>query len=158
TLSVTVVLVSLLVAAFWGALHALTPGHGKSVVAAYLVGSRGTARHAAFLGATVTITHTLGVYALGLLTLYASRYVVPEQLYPWLSLISGLVVVVMGVTLLGRRLRGFIRWQPTSMLALQLAPAGIGGLSSRGTLRLQGVNRDHEAGQDEGHGDAHAHA
>ena len=66
-----VALFGLLIAAMLGALHALSPGHGKTVVGAYLVGSRGTARHAAFLGLTVTITHTLGVFALGLVTLFA---------------------------------------------------------------------------------------
>lgn len=61
------VLVFLLLAAFaWGALHALSPGHGKTMVAAYLVATRGTAKHALALGATVTITHTIGVFALGL--------------------------------------------------------------------------------------------
>ena len=81
---------ALLLAMAWGALHALSPGHGKSIVAAYLIGSRGTARHAAFLGATVTVTHTAGVVALGLVTLFLSQYIVPETLYPWLGLASGL--------------------------------------------------------------------
>ena len=47
-------------------MHALSPGHGKTVVGAYLIGSRGTARHALFLGLTVTLVHTAGVFALGL--------------------------------------------------------------------------------------------
>lgn len=89
-----------------GALHALSPGHGKTVAAAYLVGSRGTPWHAVLLGLTVTATHTIGVYALGLLTLYASRYVVPERLYPWLGALSGLLVLGIGVGLLSSRLRG----------------------------------------------------
>jgi hypothetical protein len=63
--SPTVILISLLAALSWGAVHAFTPGHGKTVVAAYLIGDRGTARHAAFLGLTVTLTHTVGVFALG---------------------------------------------------------------------------------------------
>ncbi|MEA2350756.1 MAG: nickel/cobalt transporter (NicO) family protein [Thermoleophilaceae bacterium] len=100
------VLVFLLLAAFgWGALHALSPGHGKAMVAAYLVGTRGTARHAAALGAIVTITHTAGVFALGLVTLLLSQFVVPEQLYPWLTLASGLLVVVVGGTVLRSRVR-----------------------------------------------------
>jgi nickel/cobalt exporter len=100
------VLVLLLLAAFaWGALHALSPGHGKSMVAAYLVGTRGTARHALALGATVTIAHTAGVFALGVVTLAVSQYVLPEDLYPWLTLASGLLVVTVGVTVLRQRVK-----------------------------------------------------
>jgi ABC-type nickel/cobalt efflux system permease component RcnA len=95
----------LLFAMMLGAVHALSPGHGKTVVGAYLVGSRGTARHAAFLGLTVTITHTAGVFALGLVTLLASQYIVPERIFPFLSLLSGAAVVTIGASLLIRRLR-----------------------------------------------------
>jgi nickel/cobalt exporter len=65
-------------------------------VAAYLIGSRSTPWHALYLGLAVTLTHTLGVFALGLVALFASRYVLPEQLYPWLGAVSGLVVVGLG--------------------------------------------------------------
>jgi ABC-type nickel/cobalt efflux system permease component RcnA len=98
------VLLFLLLAAFaWGAIHALSPGHGKTMVAAYLVGTRGTVRHAVALGATVTITHTIGVFALGLVTLALSQYILPEQLYPWLNLVSGLLVLVIGASVLRAR-------------------------------------------------------
>jgi len=100
------VLLLLLLAAFgWGALHALSPGHGKAMVAAYLVGTRGTPRHAIALGATVTVTHTIGVFALGVVTLALSQYLLPEDLYPWLTLISGLLVVGIGAGVLRSRLR-----------------------------------------------------
>ena len=100
------VLVLMLLAAFgWGALHALSPGHGKAMVAAYLIGTRGTSRDALVLGATVTVTHTIGVFALGLVTLGLSQYVLPEQLYPWLTLVSGLLVVAVGASVLRSRLR-----------------------------------------------------
>jgi nickel/cobalt transporter (NicO) family protein len=100
------VLLILLLAAFgWGALHALSPGHGKAMVAAYLIGTRGTARHAVWLGLTVTITHTIGVFALGLVTLLLSQYVLPEDLYPWLTLVSGLLVVAIGAGVLRARIR-----------------------------------------------------
>ena len=92
-LSLGVILLSLLIAAFWGAVHALTPGHGKALVAGYLVGTKGKPRHAFLLGATVTVTHTAGVFALGLVTLLLSQFIVPDQLYPWLTLASGLLVV-----------------------------------------------------------------
>jgi ABC-type nickel/cobalt efflux system permease component RcnA len=100
------VLFALAVAASLGAFHALEPGHGKTVVAAYLVGSRGTARHALLLGLVVTLAHTVGVYLLGAVTLYASRHVVPERLYPWLAAASGLLITLLGVGLLWRYLGG----------------------------------------------------
>jgi nickel/cobalt transporter (NicO) family protein len=103
--TVGVVLLSLLVAAFWGAAHALTPGHGKALVAGYLVGTRGRPRHAFALGATVTVTHTAGVFGLGLVTLGLSTVIVPEQLYPWLTLVSGVLVVGVGAAVLLRRAR-----------------------------------------------------
>jgi ABC-type nickel/cobalt efflux system permease component RcnA len=105
-LTPTVLLLSLLVAAFWGAAHALTPGHGKAIVAAYLVGTRGTPRHAFMLGGTVTVAHTAGVFALGIVTLGLSQLILPEQLYPWLTLVSGLLVIGVGAAVLRQRLRG----------------------------------------------------
>ena len=95
-----------LIAVGLGGLHALEPGHGKTIVAAYLVGSKGTARHALLLGLVVTISHTAGVFALGAITLYASRYIVPEQLYPWLGAFSGVTIAALGCNLLLRRLTG----------------------------------------------------
>jgi ABC-type nickel/cobalt efflux system permease component RcnA len=104
-LSIGVILISLAIALFWGAAHALSPGHGKSIVAAYLVGQKGTPRHAVLLGAVVTITHTLGVFGLGLVTLLLSQFIVPDTLYPWLNLIAGLMVVGIGLSVLRSRLR-----------------------------------------------------
>ena len=93
----------LLAALGWGALHALSPGHGKAMVAAYLVGTKGTSRHAVALGAVVTTTHTIGVFALGLITLLLAQYILPEDLFPWLTLTSGLLVVAIGLTVLRTR-------------------------------------------------------
>ncbi|HUK90738.1 MAG TPA: hypothetical protein VLZ81_10090 [Blastocatellia bacterium] len=98
-------LLGLLIAVALGSVHAMSPGHGKTVVGAYLVGSRGTAKHAVFLGLTVTITHTAGVFALGVITLVASKYVLPEKLFPILSFLSGAMVAGIGLSLLVRRLR-----------------------------------------------------
>jgi nickel/cobalt exporter len=95
-----------LIATGLGGLHALEPGHGKTIVAAYLVGSKGTARHAVLLGIIVTASHTAGVFALGAITLYASRYIVPEQLYPWLGALSGITIAGLGCYMLLRRLTG----------------------------------------------------
>ena len=103
-LGATGILLALALALFWGAAHALGPGHGKSIVAAYLIGQRGTVRHAAYLGGIVTVTHTAGVFALGAITLLLSEFIVPEDLYPWLNLLAGLMVVAIGVTVLRVRL------------------------------------------------------
>ena len=100
-----VLLLLLLAALGWGAVHALSPGHGKAMVAAYLVGTRGRPRHAVALGAIVTVTHTAGVFALGAITLALSEFVLPETLYPWLNLVSGLLVVAIGATVLRGHLR-----------------------------------------------------
>ncbi len=112
-LSAGVILVSLLLALFWGAAHAFSPGHGKAIVAAYLIGTRGTPRHALYLGLIVTVTHTIGVFALGLVTLALSEFIVPEQLYPWLNLVSALLVVGVGVAVLRWRLREWRRSAPS---------------------------------------------
>ncbi len=88
-----------------GAAHALTPGHGKTIVAAYLVGSRGTIKHAAFLGAMVTFTHTVSVFLLGLATLFLFQYVVPQKVTQVLGAVSGLSIVVIGGWMLYKRLR-----------------------------------------------------
>lgn len=112
-----------------GAIHALTPGHGKTLVAAYLVGSRGTPRHAAALGAIVTLTHTGSVLALGVVTLFFSRYFMPTQLFPVLEIASGLLVVIMGLSLLVRRYGG---WQSVRQLrARQAAQAQIAAVQAQ---------------------------
>jgi nickel/cobalt transporter (NicO) family protein len=95
------VAVALLLAVVLGAAHALAPGHGKMVMAAYLVGLRGTLRQAATIGATVTVTHTAGVLALGLV-LGTTRAVASERVYPWLGLGSGLLLAAVGLGLLVR--------------------------------------------------------
>ena len=106
-----VIAFGLLLAFCFGAMHALSPGHGKAVVGAYLVGSRGTAKHAVFLGLTVTITHTLGVFALGIITLFASEYILPERLMPFLSFVSGLLVLYIGLTMFKSRLFAWLGWE-----------------------------------------------
>ena len=105
-LGIGIVLIALAVAVGLGAFHALEPGHGKTLVAAYLVGSHGTMKHAFLLGLIVTGAHTAGVYLLGAVTLYASQYIVPERLYPWLGVVSGVLIAGLGLVLLVRRYLG----------------------------------------------------
>jgi nickel/cobalt transporter (NicO) family protein len=142
-LSLGVLALSLVLAFWFGAGHALSPGHGKTVVAAYLVGNRGTAWHATLLGLTVTVTHTAGVFALGLVTLYLSSFILPDQLFPWLGFISGMLVAVMGLTLFIRRslaLRGRKpkRWSTASAsrLSVPLTRERLGSLQSGRTMAL----------------------
>jgi nickel/cobalt exporter len=96
---------ALAVAFALGAAHALTPGHGKTIVAAYLVGTRGTVRHAALLGAIVTFTHTITVFVLGLCTLFLFQYVVPANVIRVLGAISGISIVIIGGWVVYKRLR-----------------------------------------------------
>jgi ABC-type nickel/cobalt efflux system permease component RcnA len=104
--SLRALLLGILVAFSLGALHALSPGHGKTVVASFLVGARGTARHAVLLGTVVTFTHTAGVFLLGIAVLFLSDRIVPEHIYPWIGFFSGLTILAVGVNLFRRRLGG----------------------------------------------------
>lgn len=88
----------------FGAVHALSPGHGKTLVSTYLIGAKGTPGQALLLGVMTTITHTLSVFVLGLIALLTSQYLLPEQLYPVLGSLSGLMVCVVGLRLLQKRL------------------------------------------------------
>lgn len=135
-LTLPVVALSLLVAAGLGALHAVSPGHGKTVMAAYLVGSRGTARQAVGLGLTVTVSHTLGVLVLAGVSLSATAIAPPERLYPILGVVSGIIVVVIGVWLVLGRVR-VIR-------------------AARAMAHVH--DHAHAHGLDHDHGVAHAHA
>lgn len=141
-----IALFGMLLAFVFGAMHAMSPGHGKTVVGAYLVGSRGTVKHAIFLGLTVTITHTLGVFALGLITLLASNYIFPEKVMPFLSFVSGLLVFFIGASLFKDRLFALFGWQS----------AGHHGHDHGHTHSHDGDVHDHE--QDFSHGElTHTH-
>lgn len=152
TLGPMAILLALLAAFGWGAAHAFTPGHGKTVVAAYLVGSRGTAAHALFLGLTTTITHTAGVFALGLLTLFASRYVVPEKLFPWLELLSGVLVVIIGLSLAWGRLRGLLGFK-----AHDHHHPDHGHEHGHDHGHDHSHDHSHDHGHDHSHGHSHSH-
>jgi len=140
-----VVLLTLLAALLLGGVHALSPGHGKTIVGAYLIGSRGTPRHAVFLGLTVTATHTLGVFLLGFATLYASRFIVPERLFPMLSLLSALLVLGMGMVLLIHRGRMARRaWlQRTAPNGLIFVPVHAHGVYTHDAHEPGGLMHSH---------------
>lgn len=102
------ILLGLLVAFGLGAMHALSPGHGKTIVAAYLVGSRGTLKHALFLGSMVTFTHTISVFLLGIGVLFFQKYMVPDRIIPMLGAVSGLSIVSIGAWLLYQRTKALM--------------------------------------------------
>jgi nickel/cobalt transporter (NicO) family protein len=90
-----------------GAVHSFGPGHGKSLIGAYLIGSGGTLRQAVAVGAAVSVMHTASVLGLGILVLSAERFLAPERVYPWLGLASGLVALGLGAVLLVSRVHAF---------------------------------------------------
>ena len=110
------VLLGLVVAFGLGGAHALEPGHGKTIVAAYLVGSRGTMKHAALLGAVVTFTHTISVFLLGLAMLVLSKSIVPGNVIKTLEIASGVSIVAIGAMLFYQRLRDLRHPHPHSHL------------------------------------------
>ena len=105
-LTLQLALIALVVSFVLGGLHALTPGHGKAIVAAYLVGSKGRVIDAVFLGLVVTFTHTFSVIALGVVMLVAQGFA-PEDVVPWLSLFSGVLIVGIGAWLLARNMKQY---------------------------------------------------
>jgi ABC-type nickel/cobalt efflux system permease component RcnA len=98
-LTLGVGLVAVALAIVLGASHALLPGHGKTVMAAYIAGRQGTARDAVVVGATVTATHTGGVLLLGL-ALTISSSLAGETVLAWLGIASGLLIAGLGASLL----------------------------------------------------------
>jgi hypothetical protein len=136
-LSIGAGLAAVALAAVLGSLHAFAPGHGKTLMAAYLVGRGGTLRQAALIGASVTLTHTAGVLVLGLLVSVAVVGA-PEELYPWLSVVSGVLLVAIGVTLLRDGWRRREDDGPTTATATATTTAtatgtGTGTSTGRGT-------------------------
>lgn len=145
-------LLGLMLAFFWGAGHALSPGHGKAVVAAYLVGTRGTARHAVLLGLTVTISHTIGVFALGLIVLFAANFILPDVLYPIIGFASGMLIVIMGVVLFVQRFR---LWQASRASGAHTHDHDHD--HAHGIEHTHDHDHDHEHDHSHGHDHEHTH-
>src|SRR4029077_6556674 len=98
-------ILTLLAAIGLGALHALEPGHGKTLLAVSLVGARATPKQALLLATGLTIAPTAGVLLLGVALLFAARWIVPEAIYPWITFASGLIVASLGASSLARYVR-----------------------------------------------------
>ncbi|GAB4378780.1 MAG: high frequency lysogenization protein HflD [Calditrichia bacterium] len=105
----------LMVAFVLGAIHALGPGHGKSLMAAYLVGARGRIRDALVLGVSITLSHVVSVVVLAFVALALSNYFWPERANVWLSIASGALILGIGVYLLISRWRGMRRGKESGL-------------------------------------------
>ncbi|MEA2577521.1 MAG: nickel/cobalt transporter (NicO) family protein [Chloroflexota bacterium] len=105
-----VLLVSLLTAAALGAGHALTPGHGKTIMAAYLVGTRGTPLHALGLGLSVSLSHTIGIVVLAAVVVGASDVLPADVVVRWAPLVAALSIVLIGGWMLAGELRRRRPW------------------------------------------------
>lgn len=88
-----------------GAAHALEPGHGKTLVAAYLTGTRGNIRDAVLLGLLVTVFHTLSVFLLGITGVFLLKSLLNEQeaLFQSLEILSGVIIFGIGTLVFWRR-------------------------------------------------------
>ena len=125
-----------------GGLHALTPGHGKAIVAAYLVGSKGRVIDAVFLGIVVTFTHTFSVIALGIVMLVAGSFA-PDDVVPWLSLFSGILIVGIGAWLLTKNMKQYY--------------SGGARSHDHGHSHDDDHDHSHDHDHDHDHGDDHDH-
>lgn len=144
-LTLQLAVAALVVSFVLGGLHALTPGHGKAVVAAYLVGSKGRIIDAVFLGLVVTFTHTFSVIALGIVMLLAESYLVPEDIVPWLSLFSGVLIAGIGAWLLAKNMKQYY--------------GGHGHSHSHGHSHGHSHSHGHHHHHGDGHsGHTHSHA
>jgi ABC-type nickel/cobalt efflux system permease component RcnA len=156
-LTPSTILFALLISFIWGAMHAMTPGHGKTIVGAYLVGSRGTMKHALYLGLTTTITHTLGVFAFGLLTLFAAHYIVPEKLFPWITMLSGLFVVGIGLNLFIERFKSSGLTASLGKLKRDRFGLQPAYSTSVNAIRIETAEHEHKFVLASGHDHTHEH-
>jgi nickel/cobalt exporter len=162
TLTPAFALLAIVLSMMLGGVHAFAPGHGKTLMAAYLVGREGTWRQAAVIGLSVTVTHTIGVLLLGV-TLSAAAFAAPEQVYPWLGLLSGIMLAGIGVTLLKSARTGHIHGPGGHTHGPgDHAHAPVGHIHREGTHVLEpahshAVDHAHAHAVDHAHAHAHAH-
>ncbi|GAC1418190.1 MAG: hypothetical protein NVSMB5_09420 [Candidatus Velthaea sp.] len=158
-----VLLGALLLAIALGALHALEPGHGKTLLAVSLVGARATASQALILASSLTVAHTIGVLVLGIIVLYATRWIVPEAIYPWITLLSGALVATVGARALAAAIRArrpraheHPHVHPQAQPHAHEHAHGLGAGEHHGHADHV-HDRDHAHGHSHDHGHPHAH-
>jgi len=131
---------------FWaGAAHAATPGHGKTIAAAYIVGARGKPIDAVILGIFVTLSHTSGIVLIGVLASLGSTWLRPQRIEAYLAIVVGIMVIVLGLWML---------WAQRDLIALAMGETGEPG---DGASRTDTHTHDHEHGHDHGHDHDHDH-
>ena len=157
-LTLQLAIIALVVSFVLGGLHALTPGHGKAIVAAYLVGSKGRVIDAVFLGVVVTITHTFSVIVLGIVMLVAQGFA-PEDIVPWLSLFSGVLIVGIGAWLLTRNMKQYYSGSAQSDAHGHQHPHPHDHSHEHDHSQDHDHPHDHNHGHDDehGHDDDHSH-
>jgi ABC-type nickel/cobalt efflux system permease component RcnA len=152
----TFVLITLLVAVALGALHALEPGHGKTLLAVSLVGARATVKQATILATSLTIAHTIGVLALGLAISVLKGYFVPESIYPWITLLSGVAIAIVGARAVQRQIGAR---QP--LAHAHVHPHAQAHAHDHPHVHHAHTHQAHHehahAGHDHGHGHGHTH-
>ena len=155
-LTLQLAIVALVVSFVLGGLHALTPGHGKAIVAAYLVGSKGRVIDAVFLGLVVTFTHTFSVIALGIVMLVAQGFA-PEDIVPWLSLFSGVLIVGIGAWLLTRNMKQYYSGRAQSHADGHHHPHPHNHPHDHSHDHSHDHDHPHADDHDHGHDDEHGH-
>ena len=145
-----------LASAFWiGAVHAATPGHGKTIAAAYIVGARGRPVDAVILGIFVTLSHTSGIVLVGILASIGMPGMVPQRIEAWLALVTGVLVIFIGLWTL---------WTQREMIMqLQGVPSAPDRSHDHAAMRFRPPTQDHDHGHgvhphhDHADGSAHDH-
>ena len=161
-----------LATSFWyGAVHAVTPGHGKTIAAAYIVGARGKPVDAWVLGIFVTLSHTSGIVLVGLLASLGLPGFVPQRLEAWMALATGVLVIVIGAWTLWTQRALFAQAQLVPAKARPGDPHGAGHMHyqeieaghthtqalAHGHDHMHGHDHSHDHGHSHGHDHDHAH-
>jgi nickel/cobalt exporter len=128
---------------FWaGAAHAATPGHGKTIAAAYIIGARGKPIDAVILGIFVTLSHTSGIVLVGVLASLGSTWLRPQRIEAYLAVAVGILVIVLGLWML---------WAQRDLVALAMGEAGAPRDGSRTDAHARDHNHHHAHDHPHGH-------
>jgi nickel/cobalt transporter (NicO) family protein len=141
-----------LVTSFWlGAVHAATPGHGKTIAASYIVGARGRPVDALVLGIFVTLSHTSGIILVAALATLGSAWLIPQRVEAYLAVGTGILVIGIG---------GWMLWTQIQQMmvgrALGHAHGGVDAPHGASTPADNAHAHDHS--HDHGHNHPHAHS